>query len=155
MVHASISQRTSQEIPDWNGVLALIRGLVTQLRIAAKKLQWLDVRRWGLHENTACDLLLIFVKQFYMIKKQRLIPLQEKYQMRSWDRVITKGWFNYNTPTWKSSREICVYSTNTCSLSLVIANGICESEIPWEGNMGVSYNNHLGDLWTAMKGWLL
>lgn len=28
----------SQEIPDWNGVLALIRGLVAKLRIAAKKL---------------------------------------------------------------------------------------------------------------------
>jgi hypothetical protein len=36
---ACITYCTSQEIPDWNGVLALICGLVAQLRIAAKKLQ--------------------------------------------------------------------------------------------------------------------
>jgi len=39
LLPACITHCTSQEIPDRNGVLALIRGLVAQLRITAKKLE--------------------------------------------------------------------------------------------------------------------
>jgi len=42
---------TSQEIPDWNGVLALIRSLVPQLRVAANELEWLYVWRWSLQQK--------------------------------------------------------------------------------------------------------